>query len=459
MAFVTTFASSAGSLAELQTPPAERPPQLRPWYFVICFGLVSLFADMVYEGARSIIGPYLATLGASAALVGAVAGVGEFIGYGLRVASGYLVQRRGRYWTWTITGYALTVLSVPLIGVTNVIAPALLLYGTERLGKAVRSPAKDTLLSHASTQTGRGTAFGVHQAMDQAGAMAGPLLLALVLWQYAGNYRLAFGVLILPGVIVLALLFWLRHRVPDPAAYEVGASAAHQEDSPAAAAEQARAAHQTPPPALLMPRPKALGRTSLRRRLTRIADSLPPLVWQYIGTVGLLSLGIATFPLLAYHAQTQGLLTAAQVPLLFALAMAVDGLSGLVMGRSYDRRGPVVLVLVPVAAGLSAIAFTGNATLVWVGVAIWGVVNGVLDSTVKAVVTELVVPAVRSIAFGWLALARGLGLLLAGVVLGVAYDQSIQLVVWLMAGINAVALVALLRVLSRMSQTASVEYR
>ena len=122
-----TFASSAESSAELPAHLASSRPQLRPWHFVICFGLVSLFADMVYEGGRSIIGPYLATLGASAAVVGTVAGVGEFIGYGLRVASGYLVQRRGHYWTWTITGYALTVLSVPLIGATNVIAPALLL--------------------------------------------------------------------------------------------------------------------------------------------------------------------------------------------------------------------------------------------------------------------------------------------------------------------------------------------
>ncbi len=109
-------------MAEPQTHPVSSRPRLRPWYFVICFGLVSLFADMVYEGARSIIGPYLATLGASAAVVGAVAGIGEFIGYGLRVASGYLVQRRRQYWTWTITGYALTVLSVPLIGATGAIA-------------------------------------------------------------------------------------------------------------------------------------------------------------------------------------------------------------------------------------------------------------------------------------------------------------------------------------------------
>src|SRR5450631_557641 len=423
-----TCASSAASLAELQTPPVSSRPQLRPWYFVICFGLVSLFADMVYEGARSIIGPYLATLGASAAVVGTVAGIGEFIGYGLRVATGYLVQRRGHYWTWTITGYALTVLSVPLIGSTNVIAPALLLYGTERLGKAVRSPAKDTLLSHASTRTGRGTAFGVHQAMDQTGAVVGPLLLAAVLWQHSGNYRLAFAVLVVPGVVVLALLFWLRYRVPDPAAYEMQASVAHEAES--SAPERTSRGH-------------AAGSDGAGR------PGLPPLVRRYIGAVGLLSLGIATFPLLAYHAQTTGLLSPAQVPLLFALAMAVDGLSGLVMGRYYDSHGPSVLLVVPVAAGLSSIAFTDNATLVWVGVAIWGVVNGVLDSTVKAVVTELVAAAGRSVAFGWLALARGLGLLAAGVVLGLAYDQGITLVVWLMVGINAVALGALSWVLAR----------
>jgi MFS family permease len=413
-------------LAEFQTPPASSRPQLRAWSFVICFGLVSLFADMVYEGARSIIGPYLATLGASAAVVGAVAGVGEFIGYGLRVGSGYLVQRRAHYWTWTITGYALTVLSVPLIGSSTVMAAALLLYGTERLGKAVRSPAKDTLLSHASTQTGRGTAFGVHQGMDQAGAVAGPLLLAAVLWLHAGNYRLAFGVLLVPGVVVLALLFWLRRRVPDPAAYEAGASAQPTASPPAAA--------QTSPG----PAPGS------------VRAGLPPLVRQYIGVVGLLSVGIAAFPLLAYHAQTQALLTPAQVPLLFALAMAVDGLSGLAMGRVYDARGPGVLLVVPVAAGASAIAFTDQGILVWVGVAIWGMVNGVLDSTVKAVVTELVEPAGRSIAFGWLALARGCGLLLSGVLLGVAYDQSITLVVVLVVGVNAVALAALSRVLARL---------
>ncbi|RZT19079.1 MFS transporter [Mycobacterium sp. BK558] len=403
------------------TAPPDGPPRgLTPWHFVLLFGMVSLLADMVYEGARSIIGPYLATLGASAALVGLVAGAGEFIGYALRVVSGYAIARTQHYWAWTITGYALTVLSVPLIGVSGALVPALLLYGTERLGKAVRSPAKDTLLSHASTNTGRGSAFGVHQALDQTGAIAGPLLLAAVLSAHAGDYRLAFGVLIIPGVLVLILLGWLRFRVPDPRSYE--------SDSPASS-----------------PSPEAA-----TARRGGIAPGLPARFWHYVITIGVLSCGVAAFPLLAYHAQRTGLLTDAQVPILFAVAMAVDGAAGLVMGRIYDRRGPLTLLAVPVAAACSAVAFTDNPALVWIGVAVWGIVNGVLDSTVKAVVTELVPADTRAIAFGWLALLRGLALLIAGALLGAAYDVSPHLAIAVIVAANAVSLVGLATVLRRL---------
>lgn len=398
-------------------PGTGTRPGLRPWHFVLAFGLISMLSDMVYEGARSIIGPYLATLGASATIVGIAAGAGEFIGYGLRVASGYLVGRSRHYWTWTIAGYALTVASVPLIGATNLLTPALVLYGTERLGKAVRSPAKDTLLSHAASSTGRGTAFGVHQAMDQLGAVLGPLLLAAILAANHGNYRLAFAVLAVPGLLVLALLFWLRARVPDPGAYETPAA-----PGPAADGDDTNAAPDTGRPSRAV---------------------LPALFWRYVAAIAVLSGGVASFPLLAYHAQARGLLTEAQIPILFAVAMLVDGAAGLIMGWVYDRAGPRVLLVVPAAAAAAAIAFTDNASLIWVGVAIWGVVNGVLDSTVKAVVTELVQRDSRAVAFGWLALVRGIGLLLAGAVLGVAYDHSITLVVWIITAANAAALTGL----------------
>lgn len=408
------------------SPTAPRVARvLRPWHFILVFGAVSLLADMVYEGARSIIGPYLATLGASATVVGIVAGAGEFIGYGLRVVTGYAVVRTRRYWTWTILGYALTVLSVPLIGVTGLLAPALLLYGTERLGKAVRSPAKDTLLSHASASTGRGSAFGVHQALDQTGAVLGPLLLAAVLGWRDGDYALAFGVLIVPGILVLALLVWLRHRVPDPLIYE---------EPPQDDTEQ----------------PERYGR--LPDTATAASRQLPVRFWLYAAAVAVLSAGVASFPLLAYHAQTTKLLTDAQVPILFAAAMLVDGASGLVMGRAYDRFGPRTLVFVPVAAAASVIAFTQSVALVWVGVAVWGVVNGILDSTVKAVVTELVPTSSRAIAFGWLALVRGAGLLVAGAILGLAYDHGFAVIVAVILITNTVGLAGLVVVLRRLSR-------
>jgi MFS family permease len=395
-----------------------QPTVLGPWAFVVTFGVVSLLADMVYEGARSILGPYLASLGASATVVGLVAGAGDFIGYGLRVVSGYAVARTRHYWSWTIAGYALTVLSVPLIGVTGVLAPALLLYGTERLGKAVRSPAKDTLLSFASTRTGRGSAFGVHQALDQTGAILGPLLLAAVLSWREGDYRSAFAVLIIPGVLVLALLAWLRTRVPDPRDYE------------------------DPAPARLDP-------TSAPAAPVLRGEPLPSRFWAYTGLVALLSCGVVSFPLLAFHAKTTGLLDDAQVPLLFAVAMAVDGVTGLLVGRVYDQRGPLVLLAVPIAAASSAVAFSVNPALLWVGAAMWGMVNGVLDSAIKAVVTELVGSAQRAVAFGWLAFVRGGALLVAGGALGVAYNLSHGLVIATIVTANALALLGLARLLRR----------
>lgn len=297
-------------------------------------------------------------------------------------------------------------------------APALLLYGTERLGKAVRSPAKDTLLSHASAQTGRGSAFGVHQALDQTGAVLGPLLLAAVLSWRDGDYRLAFAVLAVPGFFAIAALLWLRFRVPDPLVYE------------------------EPPTETAMASPM----------VEPFSRRLPARFWQYAAAIAVLSCGVASFPLLAFHALRTGLLTDAQIPILFAVAMFVDGASGLVMGRVYDRRGPTTLLAVPIAAAASAIAFAHSALLIWVGVAIWGVVNGVLDSTVKAVVTELVARQSRAVAFGWLALVRGVGLLIAGGVFGAAYDQGIGIAITLVVVANTVALVSLVLVLRRLGR-------
>ena len=195
-------------------------PLLSAWRFVTVFGTVSLLADFVYEGARSITGPLLASLGATGLVVGVVTGIGEAAALGLRLVSGPLTDRTRRFWAWTIAGYALTVITVPVLGIAGTLWVACALVIAERIGKAVRSPAKDTLLSHAAHVTGRGRGFAVHEALDQIGAVIGPLTVAGVLALTGDDYGPALGILALPGVAALALLVWLRLRVPDPAGYE-----------------------------------------------------------------------------------------------------------------------------------------------------------------------------------------------------------------------------------------------
>ncbi|MDX2010891.1 MAG: MFS transporter [Myxococcaceae bacterium] len=394
-----------------EAPSPNRVGAFGPWRFVLVFGVVSLLADMVYEGARSIIGPYLGTLGASATAVGLIAGAGEFLGYGLRLASAYLVTRSRAYWAWTFAGYALTVTSVPLLGLSGSLAITALLYGGERMGKAVRGPAKDTLLSWASASTGRGKAFGVHQVFDQLGAVAGPLLVAAVLSAHAHDHRSAFGALLVPGLGVLLVLVWLRHRAPEPWRFEAGPAPR----SPLAGSPEAR--------------------------------GLPRRFWKYLATVALLSSSVASFPLIAFHLEALQLASPATIPVLYAGAMAVEGLTAVAVGHAYDRLGPRVLFAAPVAAAGAALAFANTAVLVWLGLGLWGAVNGILDSTVKAAVSTWVPTERRAVAFGWLALMRGAGLLISGGVLGAAAASRPSLAAGLIVTANALALSALWAVL------------
>ncbi|MEK7699337.1 MAG: MFS transporter, partial [Planctomycetota bacterium] len=135
--------------------------------FIVLLGIVSLFADMTYEGARSINGPYLAVLGASATTVGIIAGLGELIGHSLRLVSGYITDRIGRYWAITLFGYAINMIAVPAIALAGRWEIAAILMVTERIGKAIRTPARDAMLSHATREIGRGKGFGLHEALDQ----------------------------------------------------------------------------------------------------------------------------------------------------------------------------------------------------------------------------------------------------------------------------------------------------
>ena len=173
----------------------SRPAAIK---FVVLIGVVSLFSDFTYEGARSITGPFLAVLGASATAVGVIAGFGELIGYALRLASGYFADKTKKYWTLVFLGYGLNLLAVPLLALAGHWPIAAALIVAERMGKAIRTPARDVMLSCASDQIGRGWGFGLHQALDQTGAVLGPLAVAAVLY-YKGGYETGFALLLIPA--------------------------------------------------------------------------------------------------------------------------------------------------------------------------------------------------------------------------------------------------------------------
>ena len=392
---------------------ADGTARMGPWRFVIWFGTVSLLADFVYEGARSITGPLLASLGASSLVVGVVTGAGEAAALGLRLVSGPLADRTHRFWGLAIGGYALTVVSVPLLGVAGVLWAACALVIAERVGKAVRSPAKDTLLSHATAATGRGRGFAVHEAMDQIGAIAGPLLVASVLALTGDDYGPALGVLAGPGIAVLLLLFWLRARVPDPEAYEREVTAS----APAA--------------------PGARG------------ERLPRAFWTYAAFTAATTIGFATFGVLSYHLVQRQLLTAAWVPVLYAAAMAVDAIAALGTGWLYDRYGPRVLIALPVlTAGVVALAFSDTVAVAVAGSLVWGAAMGIQESTLRATVADLVPSGRRATAYGLFAGVVGAASLAGGALTGGLYGYSIPVLITVVIAIQvlAVVLLAVIRV-------------
>ena len=408
---------------------SDSSPALSPWRFVLWFGIVALLGDVVYEGARSITGPLLAHLGASALLVGVVTGIGETAALALRLVSGPLVDRSGRFWDWTVAGYALTMLSVPLLGLATALWLACSLVILERVGKAVRSPAKDTLLSHATAATGRGKGFAVHEALDQIGALIGPLVVAGVLAATHDDYTPALAVLAVPGAGVLVLVIWLRTRVPDPVAYEQG--------------------------------PPKVSRS--RRLASDEVAKLPGVFWAYAAFTGLTMAGFATFGVISFHLVTRHLLTPAAVPVLYAAVMVIDALAALVTGWGYDRFGTRVLLSLPiVAATVPALAFTRSVGLAVAGALAWGMVLGIQESTLRATVADLIGPQRRATAYGVFGAVVGTSAAAGGTLAGALYDVSIPVLVLVTAVVQAAALVVLLVTLRTMSvsrETASTAPR
>ncbi|WP_319463120.1 MFS transporter [Micromonospora sp. RTP1Z1] len=374
-----------------------------PWRFVTAFGAVSLLSDVVYEGARSVIGPYLATFGASAALVGLVTGAGEAFALAGRLATGPLADRTSAYWPLVLVGYAVTMVAVPALGLTTALWLAAALFIAERAGKAIRGPARDVMISHAAAAVGRGKGFAVHEALDQTGGVAGPLLVAAVLTATAHNYRPAFLALAVPAVAGMLLVLWLRAGVPDPRRFEPG------------------------------PRPGAAPAPPGGR--------LPGVFWIYLAFTVLTTAGYATFGVLSFHLATRHVVPVAAVPVVYAAAMGINAFAALASGWLYDRAGVRVLAAVPVLTALIPLAaFTTTPATAVAGVLAWGAVLGIQESTMRAAIADIVPAARRGTAYGIFAAGLGGATLVGGLLIGALYDYSITAVIITVASIQVVAL-------------------
>jgi MFS family permease len=350
--------------------------------FVLLVGIMSFFADFVYEGARSIHGPFLAKLGASATLVGFIAGLGELLGYGFRLISGRLSERTKQFWPITIFGYLVQMSSVPLLALAPNWQVAGVLIVLERMGRAIRNPPRDVMLSHAARQFGLGWGFGVHEALDQLGALSGPLVLAAVIARQ-GNYRTAFAVLLVPAVITIAILIAARLAYPRPEDLEAHVSGIH-------------------------------------------TGGLPPAFWIYLFGAALVAAGFADFSLMAFHFQKADAFPVTWIPIFYSVAMGVSGLGSLAFGKLFDRTGIGILVpLTLVAALATPLVFLGKFGLALAGVSLWGVGMGVHESIIPAAVATMVPRQRRASAFGTFTAAYGIAWFVGSVAIGKLYEVSV----------------------------------
>lgn len=376
---------------------------------MVAFGAVSLAGDMVYEGMRAIAGPFLGSLGASALLVGLITGAGEAMALILRLVSGPLADRSGRYWSLTILGYAMTAVCVPLLAVAPFVgsvglALAATLILLERAGKAIRSPSKSALLARVTVSVGRGRGFAVHKALDQVGAFAGPLLVAGVI-ALSGVQWPAFAVLAVPGAVCMMLLLTLK-RHSDEARPEL--EAPHEDEGPGG--------------------PSTHGSTIVE------PQALPAHFYAFAVSCALGTLGLMTFGVISYHLVDAGLVATAVVPLLYAAAMATEAVAALATGFAYDRWGaPILYTLPALIVTVPVLALADTWSLILAGVLIWGAVTGVQDSTVKALVADLVPQRRLATAYGVFAAFQGVAALAGGTLAGGLYTDHRTLLIALVA--------------------------
>lgn len=352
--------------------------------FVLAMGIVNLFADMTYEGGASINGPFLGLLGASAAAISIVAGVGEFLGYSLRSVSGYVADKTGRYWAVTFLGYSINLLAVPAMALAPSWQLAAALILAERIGRAIRKPTVEAMLSYSTGKHGRGWVYAVNTALDETGAALGPLLIALVLWSKGGeSYRFGYGVLLLSALLALAALVAARVIFPVPSRLEQGGPGT------------ARSIGFTRP------------------------------YWLYMTAGACFAAGLMSFELISYHLASSGTVDSRSIPVFLAAATAMAVVATLILGKLYDRIGIAAVVgAVLVASTFSPLVFLGGFWVALAGLLLWGVGYAIQDTLLKALIASVLPAGRRNFAFGLFYIGYGGGWLIGSISTGLLYERS-----------------------------------
>ncbi len=347
--------------------------------FVLLMGVVNLFADMTYEGARGVAGAFLSHLGASGAAVGIIAGGGELAGYLVRSVSGAIADRTGRYWINAWVGYAINMLCVPALVLAGSWPAAAGLLVGERVGRGIRKPVIAATLAEAGHHLGSGRAFGINETLDQVGATAGPLIVAVAIAR--GGYPVGFGVLIVPALVTLAVL---------AVAASAGRAVAPRDDS--------------------------------AEKLT-IGDW--PALRRYAAGGALFAAGYVDFALIAFRFARDHVMSVSAISVSFAVAMAAGAIAAPLLGRAFDRIGrPVIAISLIVTALATPFAFLGTGAMAQTGAALWGVGVAVQDALLLALVAS-VVRQRRATAFGLYDLAFGLAWFAGSVIAGILLDRSL----------------------------------
>jgi len=373
---------------------------------ILLLGIVSLMGDIVYEGSRGLVPDYLKFLGASAIIVGLVGGLGEFLGYAVRLVSGVLADTTRAYWLFIFLGYGL-IASIPLLGIASGWEIAVVLVLLERLGKAFRSPSRDTVLSVVSKDVGTGKAFGIHELLDQIGAVTGPLIVATLMFYSSNNYQQTFSFLLLPFLMLLASLVYTYRKIGSKTIAESKTTG-----------EKSR----------------ALGK--------------PFYIYTFavmLNTIGLIPVALILFKastiLEPGHQQWM-------VPLIYLLIQGVDASVALFSGYAYDKFGVKVLTLpfiLSLFPPLFAMIDSGLSQLI-IASAFFGVVLGMQESIYRAAVSGFTPISSRGTAYGIFNTAYGVGFLISGGIYGLLIDFNASFYITLLFVIltQATAITALL---------------